>query len=123
MEAQQVYDIIVSHLRTQGHKCLLDKPITRSGMEITCAYRSSNGDKCAAGSLILDSDYKIGMEGIGWYDVVRWLSNASELREHSMLIVDLQSTHDSHEVQHWEAHFIRIANERKLTYTPPQATP
>ena len=84
MTEQEIYDTIITHLRKQGHKSLLETPIKRYGgkLVITCAYHGKDGDKCAAGILIADSDYTEKMEGIGWGDVVRWLSNASELREH-----------------------------------------
>ena len=125
MTEQEIYDTIIIHLRKQGHKSLLDKPVVMFGrrLAVTCAYRGKDGDKCAAGILIPDLDYTSKMEGIAWRDIVRWLSNASEVREHASLIVDLQQIHDNYEIEGWEEAFKNLATVRQLTYTPPQATP
>lgn len=125
MLAQEVYDTITTHLRKQGHKSLLQNQLVShlSGKTVICAYRGAGEDKCAAGILIGNDDYKQTMEGISWYDVCRWLSNASELREHEDLIISMQNIHDNYEVDHWEAMFNKVAIKYELTYTPPQATP
>jgi hypothetical protein len=122
MEAQQVYNIITTHLRKQGHKSLLDKPITRNGHTVFCAYRGHGDDKCAAGVFIPNASYKPEMEGVGWYDVGNWISNAIELRGHYDLILSFQDIHDNHEVSHWEASFNKLAQKQGLTYTPPQVS-
>lgn len=52
MTSQQIFDIVIDHLLTQG------KP-SRSDV---CLYRSSDGSKCAVGVLIPDSEYDSNME-------------------------------------------------------------
>jgi hypothetical protein len=55
MEPQEIFDRVATHLFTQGHRAtMFDDSI--------CAYRASNGDKCAIGVLIPDDVYEPAME-------------------------------------------------------------
>lgn len=50
MNAQEIFDKVVNHLRKQGHRSLSE--------DGRCLYRGSNGDKCAIGCIISDEDYQ-----------------------------------------------------------------
>ena len=61
---QEIYDIVINHLRAQGAKSLITK-LDEEGNLIPdlCAYRGDGGMKCAAGILIPDDVYSEKMEG------------------------------------------------------------
>lgn len=82
--AQQVFDYVVTALLKQGHI---------SYENGSCQYRASNGDKCAAGHLISDDDYRLGMENKAWDKVVREFPEQTN-KAHFGLICDLQMAHD-----------------------------
>lgn len=62
MNAQEIFDTVVRHLKTQGKQSR-----TSSG---TCVYRKFEADgsvlKCAVGCLIPDDVYTPEMDGDGW---------------------------------------------------------
>lgn len=57
---QQVFDFVVGRMLAQGRRSMVTLCY---GEE--CAYRSLDGDKCAAGHLIPDEDYNEHWEGAG----------------------------------------------------------
>lgn len=125
MEAQEVFDKVVTHLRTQG--CQAFDP------DNGCVYRGPNGTKCAVGCLIPDKEYTPQMEGqnvsafvIGkFFDVSDNLSKL--IKNHYDLLVELQRAHDDRRA--WfknedgislEIYFKTIAFKHSLIYTPPK---
>ena len=120
--AQQFYDMIVSHLRQQNARSVLDDLYGAN----PCAYRGLNNMKCAVGIIIPDEIYTRSMEsktvsqlirnnGIG-YDIPEEL--LLELDQHRKLLSTLQSIHDAEPVCVWEEHFEILAENLDLQYTP-----
>jgi hypothetical protein len=104
MKAQEIFDTVVTHLRKQG--CCAESAVGH------CMYRAPNGLKCAAGCLITDNEYSLAMEGKPFFKIA-----PPRLKEHTNLICDLQSVHDSIEIQNWENRFAYIAANHYLKYT------
>jgi hypothetical protein len=106
--AQEVYDFVVRHLRTQKKRSVMKE----SSIETeTCAYRSPEGLMCAAGCLIPDERYSPSFEGLGWRLVVTRYGFSNE---HYPLIRWLQAVHDNCHAKDWEealsseAHFLGV---------------
>jgi hypothetical protein len=114
LTAQQVYDKVVKHLRKQGHKALNEKGL--------CMYLAPNGDKCAAGCLLLKREYlpELEQKSFAWILANGAPSIAKRLKIHYDLIRDLQGTHDHCTISGWEEKFQNIAKTHTLTYTPPK---
>jgi hypothetical protein len=133
MEAQQIFDTVVNHLRQQGHKSFCSEEQIETlelvqGSSPICAYRSPEGDKCAAGILITDEEYNVKMEGLGIATLLRYedrnfvpASLRERLGQHYELIESLQFTHDRTDVEDWEDAWQDIARSYGLTYSKPNA--
>jgi hypothetical protein len=122
VEIQAIFDTVVTHLRTQGKKAVT----TNCNGNEKCMYRALDREtgnvlKCAAGCLIPDEIYSTRMENQSIRDV---LDDSSSLRDHlfgadydgytyndprSVLLKDLQRTHDSCDVSEWEERFKVLA--------------
>src|SRR5271166_4748301 len=123
MEAQELFDKAVNHLRMQGCK---SETFTVNGRTVSnsiCLYRGPNNTKCAMGALIEDEEYHPWMDGAG--TILTMLgkpdcpqSLKDKLYPHIGLCQALQSIHDSHPVYYWEESFAAIAESNKLVYTP-----
>lgn len=112
MTAQEIFDKIVSHLRTQNAVSV------RS--DGGCAYRSGDGEKkCAVGCLIPDDVYDPRMEGFMASVVVRDYKELAHLRGHQDLLESMQMIHDHVSLDRWEDRFKIEAMDHNLTYTPP----
>lgn len=120
MNAQEVFDKVVSHLRGQGRK---------SRDSEGCLYRSNPGNlaeslACAAGALIEDSEYDPRMERLCFKGILskEWcpVSLKKRLESHYDLIWYLQMTHDDYEPERWEARFEIAARRFGLTYAAPR---
>ena len=130
MNEQEVYDIIITHLRKQGSKSMLSEDQTEQldsyADEGICAYRGADGKKCAAGIMIEDFEYSPKMEGINIGSVLGRedcpASLVERLGPHFHLISDLQFVHDKSQVANWEREFKRVALQYRLDYTAPNAT-
>lgn len=101
---QQVFDQVVTHLRTQNRRA--------SDNLGKCYYRAPNGNKCAAGCLIADDEYRPIMEGKSFKEVWTGLTLVKGL------IADLQWLHDGVQIEGWEDGFKQIAADYNLIYTP-----
>lgn len=112
MNAQEIFDIVVTHLRKQGCKSFDDE-------KDCCMYRGPNGTKCAAGCLIPDDVYDPMFEMTVWSGVELDSARAYIGEEHTMLIERLQKVHDDHTPSVWEDYFQSVADDFNLTYTPP----
>lgn len=123
LTAQQLFDKVVNHLRTQKSKSVALAPdgsvkVNPHHPGTICLYRSPDGKKCAAGILITDEEYSPRMEGFAIGQVISQY-NLKHLQPHAALIRDLQHTHDQYEVEEWESVLQTIAEQHKLIYTPP----
>ena len=113
MTAQEVFDKVVNHLRTQGKRAI--------DAEGYCVYRAPDGCKCAAGCLIPDADYKPEYEKHTVWNIEHVFERLG-LSEHMRLIAGLQGIHDR------EAFFVRkehyfeqLAYKHGLEYKEPVA--
>src|SRR3990167_10848904 len=120
MTKQEIFDKIALHLLRQNKKS-----VNKSGF---CAYRGTNGLKCAAGCLIDDLEYKPEMEihnfgmvfttdnGINVFDEL--LKNKPYLYDNLELIKTLQRIHDNHNVCEWKEELNYLAKRQNLLGIP-----
>ena len=87
--AQEVFDIVVSHLFTQGRPAY-------DGVQ-GCMYRAPDGLRCAVGVLIPDDLYDPEFETNSSDKVIHDLfkSGLADWREHEKLLLALQDAHDN----------------------------
>lgn len=132
---QQVFDKIVSHLRSQGKQ-------SRNTLG-DCVYKNTDGTSCAVGCLIEDQFYSPDIEGLSVDDIFDALSRSlgipfSDVILLEELLNDLQATHDRGVskwedekekltpgvdlLKIWEGCFQNIANRYNLIYAPPQSS-
>ena len=107
---QDVFDQVVKHMLTQMERSLVAKN------SLTCLYKSPTGLKCAAGCLIGDDEYKEGMEGFSWDELVK--KNIAP-KKHSDLIRSLQSIHDGTYPYQWPKQLFNLSKELRLMFNPP----
>jgi hypothetical protein len=118
MTPQEVFDKIVSHLRSQGKPSI--------GKHGGCKYRNEQNCKCAVGCLIEDDEYSPKMEGLVIFDLIKMEHDfipetlKKRLEPHATLLNNLMQVHDFRSVELWEPSFQGIAKEFSLTYTPPK---
>ncbi len=113
MVDQEAFTRVVQHLRAQGQK-------SEDGTE-GCAYRSKQGLRCAVGVLITDEFYLKEFEGdtVLGGPVEAMLTKA--LPGVSLdLLADLQGIHDMHEVEDWEYHWSKLAEQFGLEMPPEE---
>ncbi len=104
--AQEVFDQVSTHLLKQRRRSLL---ISGS----VCAYRGHSGLKCAAGCLISDEEYTLGLERYTWDE----LAFKKEVpTQHLELIRGLQVIHDHYPAIWWERELGILAKEKGLKY-------
>lgn len=87
--AQEVFDIVVNHLFTQGRPAY-------DGVQ-GCMYRAPDGLRCAVGVLIPDDLYDPEFETNSSDKVIHDLfkSGLADWREHEKLLLALQDAHDN----------------------------
>lgn len=105
MTNQEIFDMVVTHLRRQGCKA-------HNGME--CLYRFG-ALACAVGCLIPDDKYEARFEGRSireWWPLRECLMGLGISLEQFDLLVDLQTTHDCSD--DWEEGFSNIARHYEL---------
>lgn len=117
MTPQEIFDRVVTHLRKQGKKAVIENEFG----DISCLYRTPDGLKCAVGCLIEDDEYDPSFEGkpIGIVCEINAIIS-KKLCKHLCLVCSLQFTHDLCVIHDWESRFQFIANNYQLVYTPPQ---
>lgn len=105
---QEVFDQVAKHLLTQKTKSVVCPESNNN-----CKYRGYDGLKCAAGCLIADDEYNPLMEGQNWRGLVDkgYVDN-----QHTILIQELQNTHDLHRVCTWESELKLIAERFGLKF-------
>jgi hypothetical protein len=123
---QEVFDKAGVALLKQKTKSLLkgcEEPIVLQGkVSDLCAYRdaSGNGNKCAAGHLILDEHYTFDLENkiTKDCDVVKALIQSGvdmDQPDIFQMVRDLQRLHDSNPVEEWEHNLICLAMKYELS--------
>ena len=87
--AQEVFDIVVNHLFTQGRPAY-------DGVR-GCMYRAPDGLRCAVGVLIPDDLYDKAFENNQSNFVIQKLFDAglADWREHEDILIRLQIIHDN----------------------------
>ena len=122
MNTQEVFDKVVAHLRQQARRALREDN-SHAVSIITCAYRAKDGAKCAVGCLIDDDEYGPWMESLSPKYILShhkaMPSLIMKLEEHLYILNDLQSIHDKHGPEQWEACWKSCAEVHKVIYTPP----
>lgn len=100
MNMQEVVEIVVKHLFGQGCRAGEmrhdDGDVDENGEKyynFFCQYRDSRGNKCAAGKVIRDEDYRPGMEGENIESVIKGY-DLRYLKEHTSTLLLLQIIHD-----------------------------
>lgn len=113
---QEVFDEAGVALLKQKAKSLM-KPDSQN-----CAYRdaSGNGNKCAAGHLILDEHYTFDLEYLTTQneDVIKALVQSGvDMYQPDIfrMVRKLQQIHDSTPVEEWELNLICLAHEYELS--------
>ena len=124
MEAQEVFDQVVGHLRKQGAKAQSTSKVMPN--DLFCVYRTKDGKSCAVGCLIRDDEYSPEMEQHPLKELLDLPDHIcpSSLKERLMpnerLLARLQNCHDYSPIQDWEKCFSSIALEFNLEYSPPE---
>lgn len=117
---QQVFDQVAEHLLKQGATSYsIDSDM--------CAYRGDGGLKCAAGCLIADEEYVVGMNEMGsWSRLIAADLVKTDHLQH--MISDLQNLHDfAHDEpdcntpdeyrSYWRDQLMVMADEHQLNTT------
>lgn len=108
---QEVFDQVATHLLTQNKRSYNEELAT-------CAYRSPDGLKCAAGCLIADEEYDLRWEDATWITLSR--ERGVVPSTHACLIEELQRIHDNVELDEWSYHLESLAKEHELEYNQEQ---
>lgn len=127
--AQEVFDKVVHHLRTQQGQAV---EVLDDGDTGVCLYHAPDGKKCAIGVLISDEQYSSGMERAGsvyglksgYPDVVRSFT-PTDVRTPIAFLIELQAAHDTTSSwtndkfnYHGESRLAEIAEGYGLTIPP-----
>lgn len=112
MNAQEIFNHVVKHLRKQGKKSFL------SGSAGVCAYRGDGGLQCAVGCLINDDEYDRNIESLPASKAIRLLK-IYRLYSFERLLTELQNVHDYTPVSDWENTLKRVGEEFGLTMPSP----
>lgn len=120
---QTAFNTMVSWLRSQGGKSQNDTDHGRP----ECVMISSDGKRCAVGTLLPDSmvdEYTGACVAADMLDGEPAWTDQFEDWEHrqpdySSLFGDMMSVHDTSEVEDWETEFQMVADIHSLTYHPP----
>jgi hypothetical protein len=105
--AQEVFDFVAHHLLTQNEKCMLN--------DLKCAYRNSDGLKCAVGCVIANDEYSpIFDECVN--SSIAYLVKEEKIKidKHLELLQRLQKIHDQFPALLWESQLINLAESEKL---------
>lgn len=103
MTNQEIFDVVVRHLRKQNAK---------SRNDVMCLYRGLCGMKCAVGCLIPDELYEKDLEGSSVQDILDFLPGIEEAQIE--FLERLQVIHDRQPVELWESSFVGFADKHKL---------
>jgi hypothetical protein len=108
--AQELFTKVRTHLLAQRKKSLNNKGL--------CAYRGTNGLKCALGCLIADEDYHPKFEG-GNIRAETPLRNACGVTDATLSLAgELRRLHDAIEPELWPDRLTAIASRFNVTVEP-----
>lgn len=119
MNAQQIFDRVLDHLRKQG--------LASVGNDGGCMYRAPDGAMCAAGCLIADEHYSDSLERrcADQPPVMDAIERSGIDLVHIGLLRDLQIAHDNYlrdyGIDAWEDRMRDIASDRGLSYREREA--
>jgi hypothetical protein len=85
--AQAVFDAVVLNMKEQG--------CGSTGSEGYRLYRSPNGTKCAIGSVMLNRDYRSGMEEADVMVIIDLCKSVQWMKPYKKLLDELQLAHDN----------------------------
>lgn len=97
---KDVLDFVSLHLLTQGVHSYLDDGGTFDRCSNICAYRGSNGLKCAVGAIIPSEAYKYNMEESNYPQMLS--ANPTFKTDHCDLLTELQQVHDNENTDYWD---------------------
>lgn len=123
MNAQEIFDTVVNHLRAQKVRSVL---FNLGGVDVQCRYRGTNNTKCAIGCLIPDEEYQNVLEGNTLGSMIALGITPPTIRYmimdgHKTLLATLQHIHDSNpDPKDWEVEFKRCAHVMDLQYHEPE---
>ena len=104
--AQEVFDQVATHLLTQYRRTQ-----RYENSSYGCAYRGPTGDRCAAGCLIAEDEYRPRWESHSWLHLV---DEGYVPSNHASLINQLQGVHDIWKPNEWKEQLARVAGRRDL---------
>lgn len=113
MEAQEIFDKVYEHLRSQNKKAVNSS----SNTGFYCKYRSKDGLKCAVGCLIDDEDYDSMMEGIPASQLLTefaWKPSINRIASNPALLEELQRVHDGSAPSLWPRRLAQVAKRHHL---------
>ena len=134
MTNQEMFDKIVTHARKQRCKAFLPSGPNDTTFMINisgCAYRADLTPECPTrcflGALIPDELYSKDIEGYGLPDNILSRSSSGKLPdimdaigvkvESYPFLIELQTVHDTVDIEEWESKFAALAYKYYLTYT------
>jgi hypothetical protein len=115
MTNQEVFDLVIAHLRVQGSKS--EKKVRyweRKQEEIVCAILGDDDRKDPLGSLLDNGEYDLEMEGYTVSSLIDLLPD--RLLPHIELLEAITFLHDHAPTSAWEDGFASIASDFKLTF-------
>jgi hypothetical protein len=104
MNAQEIFDTVVTHLYTQGKQA--------GNGEGGCLYRTDEGLKCAVGCLIPYDQYHHSMEGRTVESLQSLLP--PYLLPHQSLLTNLQGVHDA--PSSWTDADVMVGSLRRIAW-------
>lgn len=127
MTSQQVFNLILLHLRTQQAKSVRTIQVWKR-QEIECALRGDEGRKCPAGLFIRDDEYDAKqMEGWTFSSILADKKCPKGLKdrhtEHIDLIEACCFLHDFSRLEDFEEELSFLASTFGLSYVAPIAAP
>lgn len=108
--SHEVFEQVARHLLTQGERSHVI-PLATNVDKYQCAYRGGSDNKCAAGCLIDDAEYKKEFEHTSWEALVM---EGHVPSSHSELIVKLQFIHDQTKPPQWREGLLELAESEFL---------
>jgi hypothetical protein len=114
MKPQEIFDLVVSHLRLQSQKSQVF-----DNNQSFFMYKNPDGLMCPVGFLIMDDEYHPDMEGKPVHKVIFMgpTSLRDRLSQHINLLSRLQAIHDGEPIEKWEQLLEFAAKDFKLNYS------
>jgi hypothetical protein len=105
--AQEVFEFVAHHLLTQNEKCMLNY--------LECAYRNSNGLKCAVGCVIADDEYSPILDECVNCSIAYLVKEKKiKIDKHLELLQKLQGIHDGCPVFLWKDELKNLADSEGI---------